>query len=440
MTVEHTPIAGASGGSEANSDTAGRSHTGGDPEALVAAGHARLRDLLLGGNVLWLSVVSLLNDAASEMIYPLLPVFLVGSLAAGPAFLGLIEGVAESVSSFLKLGSGWLSDRVRRRKPLVAGGYALAAVARPLIALAAAPWHVLVIRFSDRIGKGLRSAPRDALLAASVPAERRGAAFGFHRAADHAGAVIGPVIATLLLLAFDQRLRPVFALAAVPGAIAVIVVLVRVRERAPGHSARERANATVTAEPGDAGATRVTLDRTFLAYLAVLTLFTLGNATDAFLLLRAEDIGVPIALVPLLWAAHHVSKMAWNLPGGMLADRFGPRRAIVAGWTVYALTYAGFAFAGTAWHAWALFLVYGLFYGLTEAPEKALVARLTSATNRGAAFGAYHFAIGVAALPASVIFGVLWMAGGPRVAFLLGAGIAILAAALLPIVVREAAA
>jgi len=390
---------------------------------------------VLGGNVLWLSLVSLLNDAASEMIYPLLPVFLVGTLGAAPAFLGLIEGVAESTSSFLKLGSGWLSDHVRRRKPLVFWGYTVAVFARPLIGLVSAPWQVLAVRFADRVGKGVRSAPRDALLAESAPTGRRGLAFGFHRAADHAGAVIGPLLASGLLLLLPGRLRLVFLLAVLPGLLSLLVV---------GWGVREQAAPT----PGDGGAgsdagpgastllaeVRAGVGSPLGRFLLVLVVFTLGNATDAFLLLRAQDLGVPLALIPLLWGAHNVSKMGWNMPGGLLADRLGPLRAIAAGWMVYALVYCGFAFASSAWQIWALFLGYGLFYGLTEAPEKALVARLAPASRRGVAFGAYHFSVGIAALPASVIFGVVWGAYGARSALLLGGGLALLASLLLPLV------
>jgi MFS family permease len=381
---------------------------------------------LLHGNVLWLSVVSLLNDAASEMIYPLLPYFLVGALGATPALLGTIEGVAESTASLLKLGSGWLSDRVRRRRPLILIGYGLAALARPLIGLVVAPWQVLAIRFADRVGKGLRAAPRDALLAESAPAAQRGAAFGIHRASDHAGAVLGPLLASALLLLLPGRLRWIFLLALLPGVVSVLVIVLRVREvppAAPAAPAVARMRAPAAIREGFRGP--------LARLLLVIGLFTLGNASDAFLLLRAQELGVPLALIPLLWAVHHVSKMLWSVVGGGLADRLGAVPAIVAGWTVYALTYAGFAFAGSAWHVWALFLGYGLFYGLTEAPEKVLVAQLAPGGRRGSAFGAYHFAIGIAALPASVIFGVIWGAAGPRAAFLLGAGVAALAAVLL---------
>jgi MFS family permease len=393
--------------------------------------------LFLGGNVVWLSVVSFLNDAASEMIYPLLPLFLVGTLGAGPAMLGVIEGIAESASSLFKLLSGWFSDRFRRRRPLVLAGYGVAAVARPLIAIATTPWHVLAVRFTDRLGKGVRTAPRDALLAAAVPADMRGRAFGFHRAADHAGAVIGPLVASLLLLAFAGSLRPVFALALVPGVLAVLVVVLRVREERPPDrvspvdaSRMEGDTAPGIAPPG--------LGPSFTRFLLVLVVFTLGNATDAFLLLRANDVGVATAAVPLLWGVHHVSKMVWSVPGGALADRIGARPAILAGWLVYAQTYAGFAFASEAWHAWALFVVYGLFYGLTESPEKALVASLAPAHLRGSAFGAYHAAIGIAALPASILFGVIWQRAGATAAFLYGAGLALVASLLLVALVRPA--
>lgn len=385
------------------------------------------------GNVLWLSVASFLNDASSEMIYPLLPLFLTGTLGAGAAFLGLIEGAAESLSSFLKLGSGWLADRSGRRKPLTVVGYSIASVARPLIGLVTAAWQVLAIRLTDRVGKGLRTAPRDALLAESVPEERRGAAFGLHRAADHSGAVVGPLLASALLLAFPGDLRTVFAFALVPGLLTVAVVAWKVRETAPA--------------PRPAGPAAPPLPRlrelgpVLPRYLLVIVVFTLGNASDAFLLLRAGDAGVPVAMIPLLWGALHVSKAAWSVVGGRWSDRVGARRAIIAGWLVYAAVYAGFAYVDAAWQVWALFLVYGLFFGLTEGPEKALVARLAPEGLRGSAFGAYHAAVGLAALPASVIFGLVWQAYGPRAAFGMGAALALAAALLLMLALpREGAA
>ena len=414
------------------------------PTSAQATRPPRVR-ALLRGNVLWLSVVSLLNDAASEMIYPLLPAFVLQVLGAGPAFLGLIEGVADATSSLVKLAGGWLSDRLHRRKLLAVWGYGIAAGLRPFIALATQGWHVLAIRFADRVGKGVRTAPRDALLAESVAPGVRGTAFGIHRSADHAGAVIGPLLATSLLLLPGARLRLVFALAAIPGLIGVLVLVARVREDA-GHADRSgnaggsgpaagsegAALAGALARAGREGTLR-RLGGPFRRLMVVLVVFTLGNASDAFLLLRAQQLGVALALIPILWAVFHVSKMSWSVPGGMLADRVGPRRAIAAGWVVYALAYAGFAAARTEWQIWALFLFYGLFYGLTESPEKALVARLAPAGERGLAFGAYHSAIGIAALPASLLFGELWQHYSPRTAFLTGAGLALAAAVLLPV-------
>lgn len=384
---------------------------------------------LLRGNVLWLSVVSFLNDTASEMIYPLLPLFLTGVLRAGPGFLGVIEGVAEASSSLLKLASGVISDRSGRRKQLVAWGYGIAGVGRPLIALAAAPWQVLVIRFTDRVGKGLRNAPRDAMLAESVPEAQRGTAFGIHRAADHAGAVAGPLLASALLLLMPGQMRWVFALAVIPGLITLAVVLLKVRDPRPAAPVAPAAERRGVLPPFSA------LGPVFPRYLGVLVLFALGNSSDAFLLLRARDLGVAVALIPLLWAVLHVSKMIWSIIGGRMSDATGPRRTIIAGWLLYAGVYAGFAVATEEWHAWALFVVYGLFFGLTEAPEKALVAAFAPAELRGSAFGWYHAVIGISALLASILFGVLWQTLGAATAFLAGAGLALAAAVLLPFAV-----
>ncbi|HET7233089.1 MAG TPA: MFS transporter [Longimicrobium sp.] len=380
---------------------------------------------LLRGNVLWLSIISLLNDAASEMIYPLLPLFLTGVLRAGPAFLGLIEGVADAASSLLKLASGVIADRLGRRRQLVAWGYGIAAIGRPLIALVTGAWQVLAIRFADRVGKGLRTAPRDALLAESVPPELRGTAFGIHRAADHAGAVVGPLIASALLLLWPGNLRRVFALALIPGLLTLAVVLWKVHDPAPATPSPEQA---ASRERPPLLPRLAELGPVLPRYLGVVVLFALGNSSDAFLLLRARELGVAVALIPLLWAALHVSKMAWSIIGGRLSDRVGPRAAIVAGWLVYAAVYAGFAVARVEWHAWALFLVYGLFFGLTEAPEKALVAALAPPGLRGSAFGWYHAAVGVAALFASILFGLVWKAYGGPAAFVMGAAIALASA------------
>jgi MFS family permease len=294
---------------------------------------------------------------------------------------------------------------------------------------------VLFVRVADRIGKGVRTAPRDALLADSVHADVRGLAYGVHRAADHTGAVIGPLLGWALLLAFAHNYRTVFAVALVPGIITMLVLLAGVRERRPPAPTATpgREPATLAAPPE----ARTANDRVFTRYLVVLVIFTLGNASDAFLLLHAQQtLGVADSAVLLLWSLHHVSKVVWSVVGGSLADRFGPRPAIVAGWFVYALTYALFAVAQSAWQAWALFLLYGLFFGLTEAPEKALVARLAPVRQRGSAFGAYHATIGFATLPASLLFGLLWQRFGVATAFFTGATLALIASVLLFLWVR----
>lgn len=383
------------------------------------------------------------------MIFPLLPVFLVQTLGAGPAFLGLVEGIAESTSSLVKLAGGWLSDRSGRRKALIGWGYGAAGVVRPLIALATAPWHVLAVRFTDRVGKGLRTAPRDALLAESVEPERRGTAFGIHRAADHAGAVLGPLLATGILLLAPGQVRLVFALAAVPAALAVLLLVWKVHEgdlaataapHRPGEAGGGGDNPSAASfDPGEGGLPHSPapggaspgLPRSFRTYLTAMALFTLGNASDAFLLLRAEQVGVPVATLPLLWGAFHISKMLWSVPGGMLADRFGSRRAIVMGWLLYTAIYGAFGVATAPWQGWALFLVYGLFYGLTEAPQKALVARIAPAERRGSAYGAFHFVVGLTALPGSLLFGGIWQAFGATAAFGTGAALALTAALVL---------
>ncbi|HYW49652.1 MAG TPA: MFS transporter [Gemmatimonadaceae bacterium] len=375
-----------------------------------------------------LALVSLLTDAASEMIYPLLPVFMTTVLGASPATLGLLEGAAESTAALLKLGSGWLSDRIGRYTPVVLIGYALATITRPFIGAAQSVSQVIALRLVDRVGKGIRGAPRDALLAGSVPPSQRGRAFGFHRAADHLGAVIGPIIAWMLLQQAHLPLRAVFMLSALPGALAVLVIVIAVRD--PKRAAPAVTTAEVTPVTPSGQPALAPMPTRFWAVLGVLLLFTLGNSTDAFLLLRAQQLGVPIAMLPLLWAAHHVVKSASSVPGGALSDRIGRRRMMLAGWGWYALVYAGFALATNAMHAWALFLAYGLFFGMVEGAEKALIADLAPADRRGTAFGWYNAAMGVAALPASLLLGAVWTLRGPSVAFGVGASIALLALVL----------
>ena len=369
-----------------------------------------------------LGVVSLLTDASSEMIYPLLPAFLI-ALGSGPAFLGLVEGLAEATAAGLKVLSGWLSDRARRRKPLIVAGYGLSTVARPLLALAAAPWHVLAVRLADRTGKGTRGAPRDALIAEVTSAAARGRAFGFHRAMDHAGAFVGPLLASAAL-AMGAEMRTVFALAAIPGALCLLVLVFGVRE-------------DQEAEPRPAAAhVEETTSSSFRRYLAVLAIFTLGNSTDAFLLLRAQQVGVSLTALPLLWAFHHAVKSLTSTWGGGLSDRLGRRKTIALGWGVYAIAYLGFAWASTPLHAWLLFGFYSLFFALTEGPERALVADL-AARARGRAFGLYHALTGAMLLPASLLTGAIWQRWGALAALGTGAGLAAVAAAALLVLVPE---
>jgi MFS family permease len=381
----------------------------------------------LNKGVVLLGWVSLLSDVASEMIYPLLPDFLTRTLRAGPAALGLIEGIAEATASLMKWVSGWWSDRVRRRKPMVVGGYTIAAVARPLVGLATSWGQVLAIRFADRVGKGIRTSPRDALIADMVPPEKRGKAFGLQRAMDNAGAFVGPLIAAALLkFVFDDE-RPVFLLAAIPGLLAVAVLLFALRESPRPLAARSAEAAS--GSPADRA--RGTLPRSFRIVVGIFGLFTLAMSTDAFLLLKARDTGIPLWQLPLLWAYFNGLKAVGGVPGGALSDRLGRVWTIVAGWAVYAAAYVGFALAATPLATWLLFAFYAAFYALTEGAERALVADLVSSDTRGRAFGIFHATVGLAALPASILFGLWWKLWGPRAAFLIGAAIAVLATAAL---------
>lgn len=372
-------------------------------------------------NVVLLGVVSLLTDTASEMIVPLLPVFL-GTLGAGALALGWIEGLADAVASVLKLLSGRWSDRAGRRRPFVIGGYGLASVARPFVALASAAWHVLAVRVADRVGKGLRTSPRDALIAGSVEANQRGTAFGLHRAMDHTGAVLGPLLAFGFLLAWPNDLRTLFWLTAIPGAAAVAVVVLGVREA-------EGTSATPTAAGGDGPR-----DGRLLRLLVPLGLFTLGNASDLFLLLKAGATRTPLVTLPLLWMGLHVVKMLASIPGGRLSDRWGRTRTISLGWIFYAAIYAGFAFAESQAAVLSLFLAYGIYHGLTEGAERALVAELVPSVRWGSGFGWYHLTLGGLTLAASVLFGDLWEAFGSQVAFLTSAVLALLAVVCLAVI------
>jgi MFS family permease len=384
--------------------------------------------------VVAIGLVSLLNDASSEIIYPLLPVFLTASLGASARAIGTIEGLAESIASLLKLFAGYLSDRLAKRKLLVVAGYSLASVARPLLAFAHTWMQVLAIRLTDRVGKGIRTAPRDAMIADTVSVEQRGLAFGFHRAMDHGGAVIGPLVGYVLVLIFVAKassptmgeFSKIFLAASVPALIAVLVAIFFMRE-SPVHAA-PASQVTSLSLRG--------FDSNFKRFLVVLGLFTLSNSSDSFLILRAREAGVSIAMIPLLWAAHHASKVLSSLLGGDLSDRLGRKRLIVSGWVLYAAVYAGFAFATQTISIWILFLIYGIYFGLSEGAEKALVADLVRPEQRGTAYGLYNLAFGVTVFPASFLMGMIWDWKGPAVAFLVSAVMGATAAVLLLVLVR----
>ncbi|MCX7924482.1 MAG: MFS transporter [Fimbriimonadales bacterium] len=368
--------------------------------------------------VIALGAVSLMNDTSSEMVFPLLPLFL-RSLGAPPVLIGLIEGVAETTASLLKLFSGWLADRLGKHRLLAFWGYALAVFTRPLLAFVSAPAQVLGLRFVDRFGKGLRTAPRDALIAVATAPENRGLAFGFHRAMDNLGAAIGPALASLILLFAPENYRLVFLIAAVPALLSLGVFWWGVRD-APALPRSEARHPL-------AGA-RGLLKGRFGWYLGCVLVFTLSNSSDAFLLMRAQDVGVPVALAPLLWMGLNLLRSAFGVYGGWLADRHGKLRTLRWGWLCYALVYAGFGFANAIWQIVGLFALYAVFYALTEGAERALVAEFAPAERSGQAYGLFHFTVGVAALPASVLFGTLWQLYGAPVAFTIGAGLAFLAA------------
>jgi MFS family permease len=365
-------------------------------------------------------LASLLNDTASEMIYPLLPHFLLNVLLGNRFYLGVIEGIADSVASFVKLWSGDRSDQAGQRKGFIVFGYCVPALVRPLIGLTVAPWQLFGIRVLDRIGKGVRSSPRDALIADSTDHSIRGRAFGFHRAMDNLGAAIGPLLAAGFLWLWPNELRTLFLIAFVPGLLVVMLLVFGLREKTIPQPTHERLRLTL--KP---------FDRSFRVYLLSLVVFTLGNSSDVFLLVRAGELGVPTAMLPLLWCACHIAKSASNLLLGRTVDRIGSRPALFLGWLAFAGVYLAFGVATSVWEVWTFFIVYGLACGLIEPAERALVGHLVGVERKGLAYGWYNFAIGIATLPSSLIFGGLYQYFGPIVAFVWGSGLALIAAIIL---------
>ncbi len=429
--------------------------------------------------VIMLGLVSLFTDAASEMIYPLIPVY-IAALGSGAILLGVIEGLAETTASMLKLISGIISDRTGKRKLLVLIGYSISSLVRPVTGIVTHAWEIILIRMIDRVGKGIRTAPRDALIAASVNESIRGKSYGFHRAMDHTGAVLGPVLAifTLLVLFIGFRLRDpllalrwTFILAIIPGALAVITIILFVKESAPSNSSGKSINFSLR-----------NYDKNFRSYLLIMVLFTLGNSSDAFLLFRVQEAihksgevvkfvhsiapfhnmisnfgdataqanVINILFLPFVWAFFHLIKVAFSTPLGALSDKIGRKKVINIGWGIYSFIYFSFAmlvFLSPRFQivvTFFLFAVYALFYAFTEGAEKAFVADLVSDENRGTAFGLFNFSIGLGALPASLIFGFLYSyfdkifpGFGGTVAFGFGGTIALLSMLLLAIKIKE---
>jgi len=369
-------------------------------------------------NIFFLGLVSFLTDVSSDMVYPLLPVFLTEVLGSSRVFVGLIEGVAESTASLLKVFSGWFSDKVGKRKPLVISGYSLSSISKPLLALVTSGWQVLLLRFGDRVGKGIRTSPRDALIAESSAKDRRGASFGLHRAMDSLGAIVGPLLAFIFLPLLNENYRHLFLLASIPAFFSVSVLFLWVKE------AKSRRKEGIVLPRRKS----FSFDSKFKLFILVVALFTLGNSSDVFLFLRAKSLGVSLVFIPLLWGLFNLVYTLSSTPAGILSDRIGRRKIILLGFVVYGLSYFGFAFATESLHIWALFALYGVYYGLADGALRAFVADLVKEEDkRGTAYGFYHGAVGLFALPSSLILGYLWQIFSATYAFSFGAILAILA-------------
>lgn len=378
-------------------------------------------------NVLWLGFASFFTDFASEMVFPLMPHFLSTVLHASKATLGLIEGSADSLAALLRIFSGWASDRVGKRKPFILWGYALSSAMRPVYAVVTAPWHVLVIRLTDRLGKGVRLAARDALIADSCEKEARGRAYGLQNAMDQLGAAVGPLVAGAML-ASGMGFREVFFWTAVPAAFVLLFIGALVKD------------VPVAAQDKPLRLSMRPFSANFRWFLATIAVFTLANSSDAFLVQRMPEIGIPLKWATVVWAGFNVARALTALPGGALADHFDRRYVMLAGWFVYAAAYAGFAYSATPLPFLACLAGYTLFNALAVSVQRAVVADLVPPDLKGTAFGLFYFAIGLAALPSSLLFGWLAESYSPRTAFLADAGIALVACVMLLAVKKPAKA
>ncbi len=368
----------------------------------------------LGRNVFGAGLVSFFMDVSSEMVYPLVPLFLANVLGVNKSVIGLIEGIAESTASLLKVFSGWYSDKIGRRKELMGVGYAVSVLSRPLIALAVAWQHILASRFIDRLGKGIRTAPRDAIIAESSDPEVMGRAFGFHRAMDTLGAVIGPALAFFLLSAFAGDFRKVFWVSMIPGIIAVLLIVFLIKEKKKALPERhERPKLTLAH-----------FDWRFKFFLVITTLFAVGNSSDVFLILRSQQLGIATAMIPVVYLTFNLVYALSAIPAGMAADRFGKKKVVLIGFILFTLIYYGFAVAASSAAAWALFSLYGLFMGLTEGVQKAFLTTIIPPDFKATAFGVYNTAIGLALFPASLIGGWLWDRVSPAATFYYGSAMA----------------
>jgi MFS family permease len=381
-------------------------------------------------NVFFLGVVSLLTDVSSEMIFTLVPLFVKNVLGGGGVIVGLIGGLSESFDAVFRIFSGRISDRFHKRKALAVIGYGFSTIVKPFMLLATAWGGVLGVRFGDRIGKGIRSSPRDALIADSVSAETRGKGFGIHRAMDTAGAVLGLAAAAVIIyilqgsgpLLTNDTYRWLVIVGIVPAVIAVIMLVAFVREKGlPSSAALKTAGGTTPV------ASPQVFSGQFKLFLLIMGIFTLGNSSDFFIVLRAQNLQVNVLEITLMLVLFNLTYAIIATPAGILSDRLGRRKVIIIGWTVYALVYLGFALATSVWSIWVLFAAYGIYYGIVEGVAKAFVADLVPAERRGTAYGYYQGVVGLMLLPASVIAGWLWDAVNPAAPFYLGAGLAFLA-------------
>jgi len=375
--------------------------------------HQENEKVILGlhKNVFSAGLVSFFMDFSSEMVYPLVPLFLATILGVNKSVIGIIEGIAESTTSLLKLFSGWFSDKIGKRKLLMVGGYGVSTLSRPFVALSTHWGHVLTYRFIDRFGKGIRTAPRDAIIAESSPEMHLGRSFGFHRAMDTVGAVVGPATAFLLLSLFSNNYRLVFWASMIPGILAVLIIILFITEK-------KRDKSKLATLP------KLSLkdfDYRFKAFTFVVTFFALGNSSDVFLILRAQNLGIETAVIPLVYLSFNVVYALFAWPAGILSDKIGPRKVILSGFIVFALIYSGFALAQNPTHIWMLFPLYGIFMGLTEGVQKAYLATIIPQTHKATAYGIYNSLIGLAVLPASIIGGYLWDTISPSATFYYGA-------------------